>query len=136
MSVKIVNINPRHWQLRTFFSAAAFFNFHLCLFYLYQWWFWVTFKLLFCVFFIFLPLHPRVSSLGGQYTVASKQNERERNPIQHYLFIYNFVSIVLMEIFVSMSNSIKHLLLPLLPLHFTPSSQSPKSWIEINVFFM
>lgn len=30
-----------------------FFNFHLCLFYLYQW--WLTFKLLFCVFFISAP---------------------------------------------------------------------------------
>lgn len=92
-----------------------FFNFHLCLFYLYQW--WLTFKLLFCVFFISLfPLRlMKFFSLlngrqwAGKSKSMKKKESREQAKVQrHNLFIYDFVSIIPMEIFVSMSDSIKY----------------------------
>lgn len=126
---------------KPFFCCCFFFNFHLCLFYLYQW--WLTFKLLFCVFFIFLSflfslqfLLWLIPSFGDFRMDGSEEANRNST---YNLFIYNFIFFLLL-----FSSALFPCLFSWRIFQFLPgfsqesfnTGQAKVIWIEINVFFM
>ena len=101
----------------TFFPATTFFSISIYVFfYLYQW--WLTFKLLFCVLFSVFSSRQR-----DFWKERRRQLKWMANPNRNNLFSTD-------------GDFLFQRLNPIKRFPLTPTMTIPKSWIEINVFFM